>query len=366
MRKINKILHITEALGGGVLNLVSQLACAQMADGLEVVLAYSLRPDTPSEEQLAILFPAPITKIKLPMVTPVSPLRDLLGILSILKLLLTIRPDIIHLHSSKAGVLGRLAAFFIGSSDRVFYSPHGLSFLKQDVSANKQKMYLWIERVMSCLGGVFIASSKTEADLACHKVGHTKVVLVENSINFDSVKPFDGVPRERVRVVTSGRVCYPKAPWRFKELATEFQNELVEFIWIGDGELRHDLDGKNHPENLTVLGWCSREDVFGELSRSDVFVLLSLWEGMPLALIEAQAAGLPAVVSDVVGCRDVVVDGETGFVCVDMEDVVNKVRQLIRSVELRRSMGAKAANVAKARFTTDRMHKEILAVYKSK
>jgi len=85
MRKINKIIHVTEALGGGVLNLVSQLACSQLADGFEVILVYSSRPETPSENELSILFPHPIVRIKLPMVTHVSPLLDFLSTLSILK-----------------------------------------------------------------------------------------------------------------------------------------------------------------------------------------------------------------------------------------------------------------------------------------
>jgi len=277
-----------------------------------------------------------------------------------------IRPDVIHLHSSKAGVLGRFAAWLIGWKQKVFYSPHGLSFLKQDVSVKKRKVYLWIERVMVYFGGVFIASSKTEADLASQNIKHGKVVLVENGVSFDSIFASDGKLRERIRIVTSGRVCYPKAPWRFKKLAQQLQEEAADFVWIGDGELREDLlvDGKYLP-NLTVLGWCSRAQVFKELSRSDIFVLLSLWEGMPLSLIEAQAAGLPAVVSNVVGCRDVVLNDETGFVCVDMTEMVEKVRQLIRDYDLRIAMGERASVMAKSRFTTDRMHREILAVYEN-
>ena len=362
--QIKKILHVSEALGTGVLNLISQLASAQAADGFEVILLYSIRPETPSEDQLAILFPPPIVMINVPMVAQVSPLRDFISVIALMKIIWKLRPDVIHLHSSKAGILGRVAACLIGYRQRVFYSPHGLSFLKQDVSVVKRQIYLWFERIAVYLGGVFVASAGTEADLARQSVMHKRVVLVENSIELKSICTIDGVLRERVRVVTSGRICYPKAPWRFRDLAAQLSNESAEFVWIGDGELRHELLVKEQlPNNLTISGWRGRDEVFGELSNADIFVLLSLWEGMPLSLIEAQASGLPAVVSDVVGCKDVVRHGETGFVCGSMDEVVEKVRLLIRDCNLRMEMGKRAREMAMVRFSTERMHQEMLAVY---
>ena len=91
----------------------------------------------------------------------------------------------------------------------------------------------------------------------------------------------------------------------------------------------------------------------------------SLWEGMPLALIEAQASGLPAVVSDVVGNRDVVINGETGFVCKSDEELLQKTRLLIEDADLRRHMGRAARAMASVRFSVDRMHREMMAVYES-
>lgn len=362
--RIKKILHVSEALGTGVLNLISQLAIAQARDGFEVVLLYSIRPETPSEDQLAILFPHPIVRINLPMVARVSPLRDLFSIFKLMKLITEIRPAAIHLHSSKAGILGRIAASLVGYRPSVFYSPHGLSFLKQDVSAGKRLMYLWFERMAVHLGGVFIASSASEADLARQTVKHKRVVLVENSIALEYIQAHKEEVRSKVRVVTVGRICYAKAPWRLRDLAVQLSNESAEFIWIGDGELRHELyAGGKLPENLSISGWRGRGEVYGDLSCADVFVLLSLWEGMPLSLIEAQASGLPAVVSNVGGCKDVVIHGETGFVCGSMEEIVDKVRLLIQDNILRAKMGKKARKMAGDRFSIERMHQEMLAVY---
>lgn len=358
------ILHVTEALGGGVANSVSQLANIQSADGSEVIVCHSVRQDTPSVEKLHQLFPAPIRRIVVPMVTHVSMRDDLVAMARLKRLFAELEPDVIHLHSSKAGVLGRIAARALGWQDRVFYSPRGFSFLRQDVSKGKQVLYLLFERIAARLGGVLIGCSESEVEIAQSVVRHPKVRLVENSVRMEKIFPKPEVARSLVRVITSGRICYQKAPWRFRELASRLSAEASRFVWIGDGELRKDLLlEKELPNNLEILGWMEREGVLMELSLSDIFVLPSLWEGMPLALIEAQATGLPAVVMDVVGCRDVVRHGQTGFVCGSMGEVVEKVRLLIRDDKLRTEMGREARRMALERFSVERMHRKMTAVY---
>ena len=99
------------------------------------------------------------------------------------------------------------------------------------------------------------------------------------------------------------------------------------------------------------------------MRTADIFVMTSLWEGMPLTLLDAQAIGLPAVVPDVVGCRDVVVDGVTGFICKNDSALIEKTRLLIRDVDLRARMGLAAKSMAIQRFSIDRMHSEILDAY---
>ncbi len=361
-----KILHITEAMGGGVANIMSLLAQAQAKQGHEVVVAHSMRPDTP-KEQLGELFPSPISRQELTMVTEIRPLADLKSLLSVTKLLQQSKPDVIHLHSSKAGVVGRVAARVLGMQHKVFYTPHGLSFLRQDVSQQKQRLFKSIERFMSACGGTIVACSASEADLVKQSLKNQRVVFVENSVDVERVpaKQYPVGPQDFVQVVTSGRVCYPKAPWRFAKLAQETLGTNLRFKWLGDGELREDLQvnqGKL-PENLEITGWLQRHDLYTELLKADIFVLPSLWEGMPLALIEAQVVGLPCIVTDVTGCRDVVENGVTGFVCKDEAELLEKLRLLASDAALRQSMGLAARNKALSRFNVDRMAVEMQSVY---
>lgn len=358
------ILHVTEALGAGVVHSISQLARIQANDGFDVALIHSCRPETPSPDELDRLFPSPIRRIYIPMVTRVSPLKDLRDAIALARLFKQLRPDIIHLHSSKAGVLGRIAALFAGYGRRTFYSPRGFAFLREDVSSNKRLLYLIFERLAALLRGTLVACSGSEAQLAQDRVGHRHVVLVENSAEFEHIKEAKGSATSRARVVTSGRLCYQKAPWRFRDLANGLNDLSADFIWIGGGELEHFLSIRDGDSvSLTSTGWLNRAEVLAELSQSDIFVMTSLWEGMPLSLIEAQAAGLPAVVPDVVGCRDIVRHGETGFVCTSDNELALRLRDLIENRELRQTMGRAARKMAKERFSVERMHKEMIKVY---
>jgi glycosyltransferase involved in cell wall biosynthesis len=173
--------------------------------------------------------------------------------------------------------------------------------------------------------------------------------------------------RERLVVVASGRLCYQKAPWRFFELACKLEQTGVEFVWIGDGATDSGTLGRPEvPPNVRITGWLPRESVVQLLAESDIYVLLSLWEGMPLVLIEAQAIGLPAVVSDCVGSRDVVVDGETGFICNTQELWCRRVADLLADRALRVRLGLAASVRARERYDTRRMHRDMKAVYEKK
>jgi glycosyltransferase involved in cell wall biosynthesis len=359
------ILHVTEAMVAGVAHLISHLARSQAKDNHKVVVAHSIRPNSPSPEELERLFPAPIVRRVVPMTTEPSPIQDGRGVIALIRLFREINPRVIHLHSSKAGALGRLAARILGLQHRVYYSPHGLAFLREDVSPFKRECYRYFEKIGSGLGGTIVASSASERELVRSRIRGSEVTLVENGVDLLNITASNGSGISKVRVVTSGRISFPKAPWRFRDVAAALTSEDADFVWIGDGDMRDQLlVGGSLPANVSITGWSiDGSQVFVELARSDIFLAASLWEGMPMSLIEAQTAGLPAVVSDVVGCRDVVIDGETGFVCRSNAALVERTRLLIRDSQLRKKMGQRARDVAIVRFSVERMHREMLEVY---
>lgn len=356
-----KILHITESLGAGVGYFLVLATRGQVAAGHEVVLAHSIRSDTPVEH-LDTQFVHVPNRIVVPMVKPVSLLKDAHSVWHLMRLMRQEQPDVIHLHSSKAGVLGRVAAWLVGSPAQIFYSPHGFAFLRQDVSKLKRKLYLVFEQVATKLGGTLVACSGSEAELAVDKVCHPHVHLVENATDFNEVQLSAGSADSCVNVLNAGRLCYQKGPWRFAAVAQACTDLAARFVWLGDGDWALSSAPARSP-NLQITGWLTHTEVVNHLAQADVFLMPSLWEGMPLALIEAQAAGVPAVVPNVAGCRDVVQDGVTGFVCNTDEDLCARTRELIQDTALRKRMGANAARIAHTRFSVARMNDELLLLY---
>ena len=213
------IVHITEALGGGVLYLLHQLIKAQVKAGYRVTLVHSSRPDTPSPAMLDQLFPAPVSRVVIPMTTNISLKADYKSFKDLAEVLRGLEPDVVHLHSSKAGALGRVAARFVGLNRSLYYSPHGFAFLRQDVSLLKRATFFIFEFIGGFFGGKIIVSSDSEGKLADKLVGRRRVNVVENCTDVEAFALPERATNGHVRVISAGRLCYQKAPWSFWKLS---------------------------------------------------------------------------------------------------------------------------------------------------
>lgn len=359
-----KILHVTEPSDGGAWNIIRLLASRQASDGHDVTVVYSVRSDALEKEGVTKGFHSRVRFMMLPMVASISPFTDLRGLLALYKII-SLDFDVVHLHSSKAGVLGRVASCMNLNRKPCFYTPHGFSFLRRDVSKLKCSAFRAFEKIAARLAGITLACSESEKQHAQSLFPQNNVILIENAVDVKAIKPVKNANSGICRIATTGRLCPPKNPSAFTRLAAEFLSiENVSFLWIGGGDLEADLliDGKR-PNNLTATGWITGEEVASHLQETDIFVMTSLWEGMPLSLLEAQTAGLPAVVPDVEGCRDVVIDGVTGYICRSFEEMRARIHHLIENRPLRRALGDEARVRALARFSGERMHTEVMQAY---
>lgn len=359
-----RIVHITESLGGGVLYLLHQIINAQIGDGHDVILVHSNRSDTPKFNVLDELFPPPVGRVVVPMATKITIRSDFKACLDIYRILKDFSPEVIHLHSSKAGALGRAAARLSGFEKRTYYSPHGFSFLRQDISILKKGLFFFAELVGGLIGGKIIASSASEATLASFLVMKKRIFLIENCTDVVSIN-CPSTRSESIKVISAGRLCYQKAPWRFWRLADRLADESASFTWVGDGEMRQKLEKIMQAKHTNITGWVDRAELWSVMMKSDIFVMTSLWEGMPLTLIDAQAIGLPAIVADVVGCRDVVLDGVTGFICKTDDEFVARTKLLIGDKTLRKKMGEASIKMCASRFPVHRMNSELSQLYEN-
>jgi glycosyltransferase involved in cell wall biosynthesis len=356
---MKEVVHITEALGGGVLSMLTQLSNQAVAAGAEVTILHSLRPETPLN--VACLFHPKVKLVYIDMVREVNIRRDWTSLWALVKNLRRCNPAVVHLHSSKAGVLGRAAAKIAVPGAQICYSPHGLSFLRRDVSSMTQYAYLTFERIASLMGGTIVACSQSEMNALKDRVRAQSVKLIENGVNVPEI------PLRRVRgdgkviIGMSGRASFQKNHEAFVRLANSLHTSDASFLWIGGNADEVPDPSRNH--SISCSGWVSRARALELTSELDIYVQTSRWEGMPLALIEAQVAGIPAVVTDVVGNRDVVVHGVTGFVASCEDEMSTYLTMLRDDQQLREQMGAAARRFASARFSMDTIFREWLSLY---
>lgn len=311
-----KILYVVEAMGGGVFSYLVDLV-NQLVNEYDIYIAYALRPQTP--ENFKDYFDKRVNYIEVKnFVREINVRKELKAVYELKRIERQIKPDIIHLHSSKAGVIGRIA--FNGKDVPVFYTPHGYSFLMSNYGGLKRNLFRAIE---------FICAKRNCRTISCSRGEHNETLkltknaeYVNNGIDIDKLYPIlRGIKTSEhpFTVFTSGRICYQKNPSKFNEIAESLPN--IKFLWIGDGDLRSELKAPN----IEILGWMDRVEVLKAAMSADAFVLTSLWEGLPISLLEAMLMKKICLVSNCIGNRDVIQNNVNGFLCDSVEDYVDGI-----------------------------------------
>jgi glycosyltransferase involved in cell wall biosynthesis len=360
MRGRLRILHLTEAFGGGVFTSLTRLSTALAQRGHEVHLAYSRRGETP-EDGARHVGPGVLLH-EMQLARALDPAADVRGLFAVRRLVARIDPDVLHLHSSKAGVLGRVVARLAGRQATTLYSPRGLSFLQENHSERARWLYEVIERASARLGGTIVACSASERDIIERVIGPPHVTLVENAVDVDAIPPRRPRDDGTVRIGIVGRITYARNAGLFAEMSQKLRAPGVRFLWVGGGD--EEAASALVAAGVTVTGWMPRREALEAMRELDIYLHPSRWEGMPVALIEAQVCGLPAVATDVVGNRDVIVEGESGFLCRSPAGLLASLERVVREPVLRLQMGARARALALQRFNLNRLVDELEALYR--
>lgn len=317
MGKKKKVLFIVEAMGGGVFTYIVDLA-NELVNEYEMYVAYAVRPQTPADYK--DYFDERIHLIEVKNFTrSLRATKDFKAMLEIKKIKEEINPDIIHLHSSKAGALGRV--IFNGKKTPMFYTPHAYSFLMKNHSAPKRLMFKIIETFCAKAHCTTISCSEGEHQETLKLTKRAE--YVNNGINIPELQELlDKVPavEKKYKVFTLGRICIQKNPELFNKVALAMPDE--KFLWIGDGDLREQLTAPN----ITITGWVDRKKALELSAQGEVFVLTSLWEGLPISLLEAMYMKKLCVVNNVIGNKDVIHTGKNGYVCDSVEDFVHGIK----------------------------------------
>lgn len=349
MPKANLLLVVTKLeLGGAQKNVLD------LAAGIDRS-RFSISIFTAREGELmadALALPGISVRRSRFLERAVNPLKDLCALLELWVFIRRRRIQLVHTHSSKAGIIGRMAAALAGVRC-VCHTVHGWSFNDRQSAAGRF-FRVAAEKMVCGATRRFIVASRhdREKGIAYGLGSAADYAVIRYGIRR---KDFGrgraaGAQDETAPVIGTVACLKPqKAPQDFVRLAGLVCREFprARFVLAGDGILRRDiarlirrqgLDG-----NFVLAGW--RRDIPEFLAGLDIFCLTSLWEGLPIAVIEAMASSLPVVCTDTGGVRELVDDGANGFIVPpgDMEAMAAVIVRLIKDKGLREAMGRKAA-----------------------
>jgi glycosyltransferase involved in cell wall biosynthesis len=293
----------------------------------------------------------------------VHPVRDVLGLVELVRLCRAVRPDILHANSSKVGVLGRLAAALARVPIRVF-TVHGWAF-KADTGLTA-RLYLLADRLVRPLTTAIVCVAEGEriAGLAARTCTDRQAVVIPNAVDVAAFAPADP-RREPPLVVSVGRLKAPKDFDTLVRALALLPAGRRRATIVGDGPDRPALEDAARALGVDLELAGERDDVPELLAGSTVFVLSSRSEGMPISILEAMAAGLPVVASRVGGVPELVEDGVTGLLVPpgDARALADALGRLDADPELRARLGAAGRARAAERFDLPRFRAAHVDLY---
>lgn len=337
----------------------------------EIVYYYSQqRSDASYPQELAALRARGITCVEVPMDTHKSVIQNVRAFLKLVALCRAQRPALLHLHSSIAGGVGRLASLFIFPRPVVLYTPHAMA-------AYRSKAYLWLERILGVLTDVLIAVSPSErADFIRWRIPKARtaaVIPLGVHLPTEDAAPAEKAPRpEGTWVVGAcGRICGQKNALLFFRVAVAAlaQGRDWHFRWIGDfGDdpeaeaVKALLEKAGRPDRIEVTGWVSQPQP--HLEALDVFCMFSRYESFGYVTAEAMLLGVPVLATPATGTVDLIQDGVTGSLVEPQADaIVAALDRLQRDAPRRAALAANARRFVAEHHTVAEMVAKTEALY---
>jgi glycosyltransferase involved in cell wall biosynthesis len=348
------VVHVLEPFASGVAAVV--LTITQQAAGIQHIVVHGFRTGSDTVETMRKKFPPEVRFIEWPSacreLNPVQDFRALKELISILKPFRN-GQTVIHLHSSKAGFLGRAACRMLGIS-AVLYTPHGASFIRTDIGKPKRMLFRLLERVGGWFGGTIVGCGRSEAEL--YTALGKRAIWVVNGV---PITPLRKV-REPTLISFVGIATAQKDPVFFNRVAeTVGRQDDAAFCWVGDGPLRDRLCA----ENIRLTGWADKKTVDEYLSNTLIYFSTSAWEGLPCGVLEAMNAACALLLRDVPGNRELVVPGENGYVFTSEDEAADLLIKMLENRLNTMEMGVKSRNLAVEQYSVVMMGEKYRELY---
>ncbi|MFA5200198.1 MAG: glycosyltransferase family 4 protein [Candidatus Omnitrophota bacterium] len=281
---------------------------------------------------------------------PVNFIKDILAFIEICVFIKKNKIEVVHTHSSKAGILGRFAARACKVTV-IVHTVHGWSFNDYQPRILRD-FYLSFEKICAKFTGKIIVVSYSDREKGLNSFigSQEQYVLIRYGINAsefalshlrNQARQSLGIDKDELAVGMVACFKPQKSPLDFVKIASAVKREIcgIKFIMVGDGQLRNKvyslIKELGLQDKIILAGW--RQDIAFILSALDIFVLTSLWEGLPIAVLEAMAAGKPIVATDTGGISEVIENGKSGYLVKpkDSQAMQNRITELLRSRQKR-------------------------------
>jgi glycosyltransferase involved in cell wall biosynthesis len=367
-----KVLQLITRLDkGGAPRVFLSLISGLTEHGIEVVMASgpSQEPEeAPEEFSRRLRIPYHL----LPSLRrEISPTRDLLAFFEIITLIRKENPDLLHTHTTKAGILGRIAGRITRTP--IVHTPHGHLFYGY-FGRGKERLYIFLERLASrCCERIITISEDERREYLKQGIGNEKkVATIYNGIAMDrfpgdgkKVRKELGIKQDVPLVGFVGRLEEVKGPHLFVDAAMKIRAAAPQahFLMVGDGAMKTTIE-KMSPEttNLHIVGY--REDIADVIAALDILLIPSLNDGFNLAAVEAMASSKPIVATAVGGLPEVVGDCGILVEAGDISRMAEQTIKLLNAPDLRHEMGARGRRRAESLFARDACLKSTINIYK--
>jgi len=301
-----------------------------------------------------------ISKIKVTeIVREVSVVKDFIALFKLKKIYLSIKPDVIHLHSSKIGILGRL----VFPPKKIVYTIHGFDSIRL-----KYRKFLPIEKALKKRCKAIVGVSEYDVKNLMNENIKDNVYLVPNGIkDFASIdtdlNPENILAKIKIEtgkkiILSISRLALPKRFDLFCKIADELSDFDYQFIWIGNKEKISPI-----PQNVMMLG--EKKDAHQYYRYSDLALLISDYEGLPMSLIEALCYSKPIIASNVGGISEIVLNNQNGYVLNNDEDFfAEKINYILENDEISLKFSKKSSKIFQENLTVEKMVDNYTYIYK--
>ena len=315
-----------------------------------------------------------VKEYKVSIFRDISIVDDIKSLFQTYKILKKEKPNLIHAHSAKGGIVGRITGRLLGI--KVIYTPHAFSYLSTQNSL-KRNLFLSIEKVLANGNSLLLATSQSEKKRAIDEVGYKpeKAIVFNNCIEpITKIYPLT-IPKTwpDEYICTVGRPSYQKNIEQMIRVMQEVNKEVkIHLIVMGVGPVSGQLESVKSliqeldmSDNVTLLDWTERTDVFNIINQSKFYLSKSRYEGMPYAVIESLALSKACVVTNCDGNKDLIIDNYNGFVVKnkDTAGFKNKILKLLDDKELLDKFSKNAFNLYSEKHNIKNNIVELESIY---